>query len=119
MRVRFLLDENLSPDLRTAVQGFDPQIDIVRVGDPDAPALGTLDPAILRYLQGVERMLITNNRVSIPQHVADHSHEGGFHWGIMWIRPERSIRELAEALYLLWAASEPAEWRDQTGWIPF
>ena len=45
MRVRFLLDENLSPDLRTAVQGFDPQIDIVRVGDPDAPALGTLDPA--------------------------------------------------------------------------
>lgn len=51
MKVRFLLDENLSPRLKLAVLRLNPQIDILRVGGSDAPALGTLDPAILVYLQ--------------------------------------------------------------------
>ncbi|BAZ86846.1 MULTISPECIES: DUF5615 family PIN-like protein [Dolichospermum] len=59
MKIRFLLDENLSPKLKFAVLRLNPAIDIVRVGDPDAPPLGTLDPELLRYLEVSERLLVT------------------------------------------------------------
>ena len=47
MKVRFLLDENLSPRLITALHRLDPAIDILRVGDEGTPPLGTDDPTIL------------------------------------------------------------------------
>ena len=50
MKVRFLLDENLSPRLKIAVHQLEPAIDIVRVGDPNTLPLGTLDPELLQYL---------------------------------------------------------------------
>ncbi len=59
MKIRFLLDENLSPKLKFAVLRLNPAIDIVRVGDPDAPLLGTLDPELLRYLEVFQRLLVT------------------------------------------------------------
>lgn len=59
MKIRFLLDENLSPKIKFAVLRLNPAIDIVRVGDPDAPPLGTLDPELLRYLEVSERLLVT------------------------------------------------------------
>ena len=46
MKVRFLFDENLSPRLKVAVLRFNPAIDILRVGDPNTPLLGTLDPSV-------------------------------------------------------------------------
>jgi hypothetical protein len=39
MKVHFLLDENLSLKLKVAVLRLNPTIDILRVGDPDAPPL--------------------------------------------------------------------------------
>ena len=48
MKVRFLLDENLSPRLKPALLRLESTIDVLRVGDPDAPPLGTLDPDLLR-----------------------------------------------------------------------
>jgi len=41
MKVRFLLDENLSPRLKVALLRLNPVIDVVRVGEPGAPQLGT------------------------------------------------------------------------------
>jgi hypothetical protein len=49
VKIRFLLDENLPPKLKIAVLRLNPAIDILRVGDSEAPSLGTLDPDILRY----------------------------------------------------------------------
>lgn len=60
MKVRFLLDENLSPRIKQAVQRREPAIDLLRVGDESAPPLGTLDPDILRYLESAQRLLLTD-----------------------------------------------------------
>ena len=35
MKVRFLLDENLSPRLKMAVLRLQPDIDILRIGEPN------------------------------------------------------------------------------------
>ncbi|NJK80507.1 MAG: DUF5615 family PIN-like protein [Chloroflexaceae bacterium] len=118
MNVRFLLDENLSPSLKQAVSRYNPAIDVLRVGDEDAPPLGTLDPDILTFLEQSQRALITDNRRSMPAHIATHYSTGGEHWGIFLIRAGTSMRDTIEALILLWEASDAEEWRNVIRWIP-
>ena len=62
MKVRFLLDENLSPRLKVALQRLNPAIDVLRVGDSNAPPLGTPDAEVLNYLALAQRLLVTDNR---------------------------------------------------------
>ncbi|NEQ28649.1 MAG: hypothetical protein F6K28_58735, partial [Microcoleus sp. SIO2G3] len=77
MKVRFLLDENLSPRLKVAVLRLNPAIDILRVGESYAPELGTPDPDVLRYLELSQRLLVTDNRASMPEHMEAHWSSGG------------------------------------------
>jgi hypothetical protein len=119
LKVRFLLDENLSKQIKLAVLRRDPAIDILCVGDGDAPTLGTLDPDILKYLQSSQRLLITDNRRSMPEHLENHWREGGHIWGLFWVRPKASIGVLAENIYVLWEASDAEEWLNKVDWIPF
>ena len=61
MKVRFILDENLSPKLQLAVRRFNSDIDIIRLRETEAPILGTLDPELLNYLERSQRLLVTDN----------------------------------------------------------
>ena len=58
MKIKFLLDENLSPRLKIAVLRLNSDIDILRVGDDNAPKLGTLDPDVLGYLAHVQQAIL-------------------------------------------------------------
>jgi hypothetical protein len=69
MKVRFLLDENLSPRLKMAVLRLQPDIDILRIGEPNTLPFGSLDPDVLVYLERSQRLLITDNRASMPEHL--------------------------------------------------
>ena len=79
MTVRFLLDENMSPRLLLALRRLHPEIDVLRVGEPDAPSFATPDPAILLFIEANQRVLITGNRVRMPVHVAAHRAAGRHH----------------------------------------
>ncbi|BAG03379.1 MAG: DUF5615 family PIN-like protein [Microcystis sp.] len=118
MKIRFLLDENLSPKLKIAVQRINSTIDILRVGDADAPLLGTLDPNLLQYLELSQRLLITDNRSTMPNHLKDHWNTGGHTWGIIWLRPSGTISQWAESMILIWELTEAEEWIDRLDWIP-
>ncbi|MFQ5592841.1 MAG: hypothetical protein ACE5HA_01695 [Anaerolineae bacterium] len=119
MKVRFLLDENQPPRLKTALLRLDPAIDVLRVGELGAPPLGTLDPDLLRHLEVMQRTLVTSNRASLPAHIEAHWAAGGHLWGIFWVRPGVwSVGRLAQELYLIWEASEAEEWVDRVDWIP-
>jgi len=119
MKVRFLIDENLSPTFKTAVLHLNPEIDIWRVGDTNAPPLGTLDPDILSYLELSQRILITDNRTSMPEHLEVYWGKGGHIWGLFWVRPGKTLNELVQVIVLIWEASEAEEWIDRFDWIPF
>ncbi|MBM3237296.1 hypothetical protein FJZ31_13465 [Candidatus Poribacteria bacterium] len=119
MKVRFLLDENLSPRLKTAALRISPMIDVLRVGDEGAPTLETQDSDILRYVERAQRLLITKNRASMPTHVAAHLASGWHHWGVFRVRPMVTIGQLADEIRLIWEASEAEEWIDQMLWLPF
>ncbi|MBW4562374.1 MAG: hypothetical protein KME32_14720 [Mojavia pulchra JT2-VF2] len=94
-------------------------IDILRVGESNAPELGTLDPDVLRYLELSQRLLVTDNRASMPAHLEAHWAEDRHIWGLFWLRPRIPIGQLAQELLLVWETTEVEEWIDQLEWIPF
>jgi hypothetical protein len=118
MKVRFLLDENLCPRIKLALRHHDPTIDVLRVGDSSTPSLGTLDPDILHYLDSSQHLLVTDNRRTMPTHAAEYFAGGGHHWGVFLVDAHTPIGRIAEAMYLLWVASEAEEWVDQEQWLP-
>jgi len=117
MKLRFLLDENLPAKLKRAIIRRYPAIDVLRVGDEGVPPLGTLDPDILRYLEATQHALITDNRHSIPGHIADHFAENRHHWGIFEVHKNAALKSLVEEIYLYWSASEAEEWIDRVEWL--
>ncbi|MEH1847655.1 MAG: hypothetical protein V7L25_22420 [Nostoc sp.] len=50
--------------------------------ESNASTLGTLDPDVLGYLQLSQRLLMTDNRASIPAYLEAHWAEGGHIWGL-------------------------------------
>ena len=80
MRVRFLIDEDLSPDYVRELRRYDAALDVLRVGDVGAPPFSTLDPDILLYCEREQRALVTENRSTMPGHEADHFAASHHHW---------------------------------------
>jgi hypothetical protein len=119
MTIRYLIDEDMSPRWIKAIRRAHPEIDVLRVGDTSAPPLGTLDPAILLWCEQHERILITQDRTMMPQHLTDHHAAGYEHWGVLWVHEWASMGQVIEALYEIAAASEAEEWRNRAEWIPF
>jgi hypothetical protein len=120
MPVRYLLDENQRGVLWHVIQrhnarGIDP-IDAVRVGDaPDLP-LGSQDPAILRWAEREQRILITFDKSSMGRHLSEHLAAAHHCPGIFMVATESKPIEVLEFLILAVYASEPAEWQD---WIKY
>ena len=73
--IRYLLDENVNPILRSALLRENPNLIVWQIGLPGAPAFGTLDPEILIWCEDNEFVLVTNNRKSMPVHLKDHLKE--------------------------------------------
>ena len=119
MKIRFLIDENLPPKLKSSILRLNPGIDVLRIGDADAPPFGTLDPDILHYLEVSQRLLVTDNRKSIPGHLQEHWEAERHIWGLVWIRPSGTLSSCAKTLVLIWETTEAEEWIDKLDWIPY
>jgi Domain of unknown function (DUF5615) len=89
--IRYLLDENLARQWRVQLLRRLPSLTVWMVGDPSAPRLGTLDPEILLWCEAYRFILVTNNRRSMPRHLADHLASG--HWipGILALRKNAAM----------------------------
>ena len=96
------------------------EVDVRRVGDEGMPPLGTFDPEILRFCEAEQWALVTNNRKTMPAHIADHLRAGGHSWGVFKTRRQRApIGQIAETLILIWEAREAEEYIDRQVWIPW
>ncbi len=122
MPLRFLLDEHLRGPLWWAIQrhnsyGVD-QIDTVRVGDSDCPALGSSDWEILIWAEQAKTILITLDESTMPDHLASHLRNGHHSPGVFMIRPAIHLPDLVEFLLLAAQVSEPDEWVDRIAYVP-
>jgi hypothetical protein len=116
--MRYLLDEHIAPTYRAQLLRAAPELEVWIVGDPGAPPRGTLDPAILAWCEEHNFVLVTNNRKSMPRHLADHLALDRHVPGILVINPALPIGELLDELVLIAGASEENEYRDLILYLP-
>ena len=111
--IKYLLDENTDPRLKKALKRAQPEMVVWRVGDVGAPILHSLDPDILIWCETNGFSLVTNNRTSMPMHLAAHLKAGRHVPGIFVLRSNTTIGQVVNELALIWATSEPDEFMDQ------
>jgi hypothetical protein len=122
MVLRYVLDEHLRGPLWRAIQwhngrGIHP-LDIVRVGDPADLPLGSDDPAILLWAEREQRILITHDPDTMPEHLEEHLNAGHHVPGIFMIRPRSTLPQIVAFLVDAAYASSLAEWQDCVHFIP-
>ena len=94
-------------------------IDVHRVGQADMPAFGSVDSELLGFCEQSQRMLVSLDRKSMPDHVAAHLAAQRHTWGVMLVTRCATLRSLIEDLLVIWSASEAEEWRDGLYYLPF
>lgn len=122
MPLFYLLDENLPGRLLRAIQRHNANsehpLDVVCVGDPDDLPLSSDDASILIWCERTGRILVTEDKNTMPEHLQDHLDSDRHCPGIFLVRPNTSMNEMVEFLVLVAHASDPAEWQDRIEFIP-
>ncbi len=115
---QYILDENVNPILKTALQRQWPDMLVWRIGDPGTSPKGTPDPDILQWCEAKGFSLVTNNRTSMPVHLTEHLTEGRHIPGIFILRRKMSTQETVAELALIWLAAKPSQYADLINFIP-
>ena len=118
MKPRFLIDEHVNRAIQKQLRRFQPDIEVLAIGDPGAPAVGTPDSEILIWIEKHGYILVTENRSTMPNHISEHHASGHQFPGIIWLRPAIGIGQIVEELFLIWATSDAEEFRNRTFYIP-
>ena len=118
MKPRFLIDEHVNRAIQRQLRRIQPDIDVLSIGDPGAPRTGTPDPEILIWIEKNGYILLTENRSTMPNHIAEHHASGRQFPGIFWLRPSAGIGKVVEELFLIWATSDAEEFRNCSFYIP-
>lgn len=116
--VKFLLDENVSVYIQNFMRQAGSGIELFVVGQRGAPPKSTLDPDILLWIEENDYLLVTNNRSSMPGHLADHLAQGRHIPGIIQLPRQMNVRAIVDDLLLIWGASYPGEFLDQIVHLP-
>ena len=112
-----LLDENLPAALAHALRNQEPDLAVRRVGHGMAPVLGSADQAILVWIDEQDFILATDNRESMPVHLAAHLSAGQHVPGILQVPKQYSYEALASDIVLTVGASLPGELADRITYL--
>src|SRR4051812_22500166 len=122
MPLRFLLDEHLRGPIWHAVQRHNAQgnlpLDVVRVGDPSDLPLGSDDPTVLLWAEREDRILITEDVHTMPEHLLRHEQAGHRSPGVFVIRLGCTISQVIAQLVLIAHAGLAADYENQVTYIP-
>lgn len=113
MTLKYLLDENVAPIYKVQLLQLNPELIVFIVGEPDVPPTGTLDPEILCWCEENNFILVTNNRTSMPVHLAEHIARDRHIPGILILDPDGGIGNNLEELLLIAEYSFEDEYQDQ------
>jgi hypothetical protein len=114
----YLLDEHMPLALIECLSLDYPTLRVFRIHDGTAPPNGTPDPQLLAWCEEHECGLVTINRRSMPEHLADHLRAGRHVPGIFTVTKPMTIKELAYELAVIAACSFPGEHTDQFRYLP-
>ena len=118
MAIKYLMDENVTPIYPTQLRRKKADLVVWSVGDIGTPPKSTLDPDILVWCEEHDFILVTNNRKSMPVHLADHLAQGRHIPGIFILNPNFSIGQNIDELILIEGGSLDDEYQDQIIHLP-
>ena len=118
MSIHYLIDENIAPLYKRQLLKKASEMQVYAVGDPGCPPRGMLDPEILFWCEENNCILVTNNRASMPPHLADHLAQGHHVPGILILNERMSIGETIEELLLIAEEGIPSAYQDQITFLP-
>ncbi|XWK90631.1 MAG: hypothetical protein U7127_11440 [Phormidium sp.] len=118
MTIQYLIDENVNPLYPQQLRRREPELVIQVVGEPATPPKGTLDPEILIWCETYEFILVTNNRRSMPVHLADHLAQNRHIPGIFILNPDMGIGETIDELITIAKYSFENEYQDRITFLP-
>jgi len=116
--LRYLVDENTPHAIRDQLLRCQPELEVLAVGDALAPAFGTLDPNLLRWIEQENYVLVSRNRRTLARHLREHLGAGGHVPGIFLLRRRALLGNIIEDLLLIWAAGHPDEYRSRIEYLP-
>ena len=117
-----LCDESTHGNLAKAFHrrtrlGEQPSVDVLRVGEPGAPPFGTQDPELLVWCEEYDRILVSDDRNTMPGHLAAHIASGRHSPGVLLLKNGFRIPRVVESVVLI-AVVEPELCRDRVVFIP-
>lgn len=115
MRVTFQADADLDGRILRGLRRASPEIDIRSAAD--AGLQGLEDPEVLRIAAEAGRILVSQDRRTMPGHFARFSGTVQSS-GVILLREAIPISTAIEELVLIWTASEAEEWIGRLIWIP-
>lgn len=118
MSIRFQADNDLKRIIVDATLRREPRIDFqtaqaARLDDLD-------DEKVLRLAASQSRVLVSHDKRTMPKALASFIVSGGASPGIFLVIPQNaSIRNVVEALILIWADDRANDWRNLIVKLPF
>ena len=116
MKVRFQADADLDGRVLRGLKRAAPEIDIRSAAD--AYLAGIPDIEVLRRVAEEGRVLVSQDRRTMPVYFRQYVNSGAKSAGVILLRERVSIAAAIEELVLVWSASEADEWINRLVWIP-
>lgn len=116
MKVRFQADADFNEDIVKGVLRRVPEIDFQTAGN--AGLEGIKDREVLDIAATQGRILVTHDRRTMPKHFGEFILEKECP-GVFMVSKRADVREVIDAIVLIWAASEADEYRNSIIAIPF
>ncbi len=115
MKIRFQADADLDGRILRGLKGRSRDIDISTAAS--AGFAGLKDPEVLRLSAEDRRILVSQDRRTMPTHFAEYVANANSS-GVILLREAISLAGAIEELVLIWTASEAEEWINRLAWIP-
>lgn len=118
MSIRFQADNDLKRIIVDATLRREPRIDFqtaqaARLDDLD-------DEAVLRLAASQSRILVTHDKRTMAKALGAFLASGGVSPGVLLVIPQNAtIRDVVEALILIWADNRASDWQNLIAKIPF
>ena len=116
--LKLLLDENVDDLFARELLRLESDLVVWSVGAPGAPPKGTLDPELLAWCEERDFVLVTNNRKSMPVHLASHIAAGRHIAGIILLNATLPIGKTIDELWLIATSGDASRFRDQISYLP-
>ena len=113
--IRFQADSNLKHEIIKGITRAEPAIDF-RTAE-DANLRGLLDDKVLSIAKEDDRILVTHDRKTMPDHFARFIKKHDCP-GVLIVSRKMATRDVIDSLLLVWYGSDSTEWTNRIAELP-